>query len=75
MNNDAFKLVLQSFRTGLDDEKDPLFREAFEKLSHDPELATWFGAEQEFDAVMAEKFRNVPVELEAKMRLLRAAKT
>lgn len=43
-------------------ENDPLFREAFAQLSNDPKLAEWFRAEQEFDAVMAEKFRNVPVE-------------
>ncbi|MDQ6809448.1 MAG: hypothetical protein M3Z64_08520 [Verrucomicrobiota bacterium] len=74
MNKEALKLVLQSFHAGMDDESDPVFREAFEQMSQDPELAAWFCAEQEFDAVMVEKFRNVPVEESAKTRLLARAR-
>lgn len=63
-------MTLQSFRCGTSDENDPLFREALAELSNDPALAEWFRAEQEFDAVMAEKFRDVPVEDVVKKRLL-----
>ncbi len=70
MDKVAVKVILQSFRGGTCDESDPLFREARAELSHDPALAEWFRAEQEFDAVMAEKFRDVPVETAEKKRLL-----
>ncbi len=66
----AAKVVLQSYRGGTCDESDPFFREALAELSNDPALAEWFQGEQEFDAVMAEKFRNVPVETAVKKRLL-----
>lgn len=66
----AAKTILQSFRRGTSDENDPIFREALAGLSNDPALAEWFQAEQEFDAVMAEKFRDVPVETAVKKRLL-----
>lgn len=63
-------MILQSFRRGTSDENDPFFREALAELSNDPALAEWFQAEQEFDAVMADKFRDVPVETAVKKRLL-----
>ncbi len=71
MDKVAVKMILQSFRRGTSDENDPFFCEALAVLSNDPALAEWFQAEQEFDAVMAEKFRDVPVETAVKKRLLR----
>lgn len=70
MDKDEVKVVLQSYRAGTDDENDSLFRDALAQASNDPALADWFRAEQEFDAVMAEKFRDVPVETAVKKRLL-----
>ncbi len=70
MDKVAVKKVLQCFRRGTSDENDPFFREALAELSNDPALAEWFQAEQEFDAVMADKFRDVPVETAVKKRLL-----
>ncbi|MGI9087835.1 MAG: hypothetical protein ACR2HH_08875 [Chthoniobacterales bacterium] len=70
MDKNAVKVVLQSYRGGTCDESDPIFREALAGLSNDPALAEWFQAEQEFDAVMAEKFRDIPVETAVKKRLL-----
>jgi hypothetical protein len=68
------KMLLASFRPGTDDENDPLFREALEQLAHDPELAEWFRAEQEFDAAMVEKFREVSVDAAAGERIREALK-
>ncbi len=70
MDKNAARVTLQSFRRGTSDEDDPLFRDALAELSNDPALAEWFRAEQEFDAVMAGKFRDVPVEDVVKKRLL-----
>lgn len=60
MDNAETKKLLQSFRQGTEDCRDPIFREALERLQSDPALANWFRAEQDFDAVMLATFRDVP---------------
>jgi len=69
------KVLLAAYRPGGTDANDPLFREVLEQLSHDPELAAWFKAEQEFDSAMVEKFREVPVDAAAKARIRDAFKS
>jgi hypothetical protein len=48
------------------------FPRSLERVASDPQLAEWFRQEQEFDAVMIEKFREVPVDDAARQRVLRA---
>ncbi len=67
------KKLLQSFREGTEDTNDPVFSEALARLASDPELTAWFRAEQEFDAVMVETFRSVPVVSSLKERILQGA--
>ena len=74
MDKARVKMLLASFRPGTDDENDPLFRQALEQLAHDAELAAWFRAEQEFDAAMIEKFREVPVNAAAGENIREALK-
>lgn len=71
LDNSEIKARLQSFREGTPDSNDPAFEEALGRVAADPRLAAWFRAEQEFDAVMFRKFRDVPVELDVKERILR----
>ncbi|MBA3963557.1 MAG: hypothetical protein H0X40_16880 [Chthoniobacterales bacterium] len=74
MDRDALKLILQSFREGLEDENDPVFRDALAAVAQDPELSAWFKAEQEFDSIMTEKFRAIPVDAAARKRLMQMAR-
>jgi hypothetical protein len=66
------KILLQSYRAGSSDDAAPEVHAALRRLESDPELAAWFRAEQEFDAVMAQKFSEVPVNPEMKERILRS---
>ena len=69
MDRAQTKVLLAAFRPGSDDADDPTFRKALEQLEHDAELAAWFRAEQEFDAAMVGKFRQVPADSAAGQRL------
>jgi hypothetical protein len=66
------KLLLQSYRAGGSDDAFPAVQAALRRLESDPELAAWFRAEQEFDAVMAQKFSEVPVNPGMKERIVRS---
>ena len=72
MRDSEIKRLLQSYRLGDMDKDDPIFRGPLERVASDPQLAEWFRQEQEFDAVMIEKFREVPVDDVARQRVLRA---
>lgn len=74
MDKTRIKVLLASYRPGSDDANDPIFREALDLLARDPEMAAWFRAEQEFDAAMVEKFREVPVDFAARERIRHALK-
>lgn len=74
MDKTRAKVLLSSYRPDSDDANDPVFREALDLLTQDPELATWFQAEQEFDLAMVEKFREVPVDSAAQERIRDALK-
>ena len=72
VNDLHVKTLLQAYRVGTDDESAPIFRAALEKAASDPELAAWFRAQQEFDAVMTRTFSEVPVDSTVKERILNA---
>jgi len=74
MDKTRIKLLLSSYRPKVDDANDPVFREALELMARDAELESWFRAEQECDAAMVEKFRQVPVNSEAKESIQQALK-
>lgn len=69
MDKTRAKVLLASYRPGGDDANDPVFREALDLVAQDPELTAWFKAEQEFDARMVQKFREVPVDSAAGERI------
>jgi len=66
------KVLLQAYRVGTEDENEPMFKAALNELAHDPELAAWFRAEQELEAVMMKKFSEVPVNTAMKEHILHA---
>jgi hypothetical protein len=72
VRDSEIKRLLQSYRPGDVDKEDPIFREALERVARDPQLAEWFRQEQKFDAVMVEKFREVPVDAAARKSVLQA---
>ena len=72
MDSREAKILLQACRVGSGDEDAAIFQDAFAQVAKDPELASWFRAEQEFDAVMIRKFGEVQVDGEMKERILRA---
>jgi len=74
MNNQEAKFILAAYRPGGQDASDPLFAEALEQVRRDPELATWFEAEQHFDAAMSEKLKGEPVPPELRANILAARK-
>jgi len=74
MNNQEAKFILAAYRPGGQDASDPLFAEALEQVRRDPELATWFEAEQHFDAAMSEKLKGEPVPPELRSNVLAAGK-
>ncbi len=74
MDNAEIRALLRAFRKDSPDRNDPIFREALRSLASEPELAAWFRAEQEFDAVMVQTFRDVPVHAAAKELILRSTK-
>jgi len=57
MNNDEAQLILQAYRQGGQDAKDPRFHEALAQARHDPELAEWLANEQALDARTGAKIR------------------
>ncbi len=60
MDNAKAKQLLQVFRHGTEDSRDPIFREALTRVERDSALEAWFRQEQDFDALMVAMFREVP---------------
>src|SRR5258708_35476193 len=58
MTNERAKLLLQAYRPGGQDARDPLYAEVLKQVRRDPELARWFEAEQSLDSAIGEKFRE-----------------
>lgn len=67
MNDQEAKLILQGYRPGGDDARDPQFAEALAQAETDAALAEWFTREKEMDAAIATKIRQtvIPADLKA----------
>ena len=73
MNEAETRLILQSYRPGLDDPNDPQFAEALRSAAADPERARWWEEEQAFDQAMAAQIAAVPAPFGLKTRILAQA--
>jgi hypothetical protein len=70
MTKHQAKLLLQTCRPGGADARDPLCAEALAQVRLDPDLARWFEAEQQFDAAIGAKLRELPVPPNLKAEIL-----
>jgi hypothetical protein len=61
------KFLLSAYRPNGADARDPVFEEALQRAQYDPELASWFRDERNFDRVISSKLRSIapPSNLEA----------
>lgn len=60
MKSEEAKNILQVYRPdSLEDQNDPIFKEALECLDTDPELAAWFAEQQDFDRKVTESLNSV----------------
>jgi hypothetical protein len=74
MNANEAKLVLQACRPNGEDSRLPFFAEALALAESDPELKTWWEAQQAFDQKISAKLKEVPVPSELRARLLTEGK-
>ena len=74
MDEKRARLILDSYRPGVDDPGDPQFAEALEEVAGNPSLAEWFVAEQSFDQAIAAHLEAVPAPFGLKTRILAQAK-
>jgi hypothetical protein len=67
MTTETAKFLLSCYRSSGADARDPFFKEALEQAERDPELASWFREQREFDEIFAAKLRLIepPADLEA----------
>jgi len=72
MDKETARMLLESYRP--QDHADPMFTDALAEAARDPELGVWFAEQQRFDALMGQKFREVPVPAEVKVRVLADAR-
>lgn len=70
MTREEAKFILRSYGTSQRDANDPQFRESFELMKTDPELAAWFAQEQALDSRLSQKFQTFPVPADLKAQLL-----
>lgn len=70
MNSEEAKFILQAYRPGTEDERDPQFIDALELLTRDPELAQWFEEHRQFDRAVRAKLAEVPVPPDLRSRIL-----
>ncbi len=70
MTNAQAKLLLQAYRPGGQDARDPLYAAALEQVQLDPQLARWFEAEQSLDAAITAKFKEQPVPSDLQSNIL-----
>lgn len=60
MNNDNARFILRSYRASGADGRDPVFAEALEHASRDPELEAWLAEERSADRVIQTKLASIP---------------
>jgi hypothetical protein len=75
MTEGEARLILQSYRPGLDEPNDPQFAGALRMLNENPELARWWAEEQAFDQAIATQLAAVPEPFGLKTRILARAVT
>jgi len=59
MNNVKAKYILGSYRCGGEDARDPVFAEALDQATRDPDLHTWFEQERQCDDIIRAKLNAV----------------
>ena len=59
ITNERAKFLLSAYRHNGADAQDPIFREALEQATRDPDLANWFANQRSFDALLCEKLSSV----------------
>ena len=67
MTNECAKFLLSAYRPNGADARDPVFKEALEQAQRDPQLASWFRQQRDFDEIISAKLRAIepPAGLEA----------
>ncbi len=70
MTRDEAKAVLQVWRPGGEDARDPRFAEALKALEQDADLALWFAEQKAFDRAMAAQVQTLPVPRDLRASLL-----
>ncbi len=70
MNNDEAKFILSAYRPGGEDAADARFTDAVAQAERDPELATWFKSELQFDAAIADALDGVPPPRDLRAKIL-----
>ncbi len=73
MNNDKAKFILRSYRASGADARDPLFAEALDQASRDPELENWLAEERKLDKTIQAKLASVQVPASLQSDILAAA--
>lgn len=61
MDKAEARVLLGSYRPGVDDPAEPRLAEALEMARRDPELGQWLAKEQAVDAAVAARLREIPV--------------
>jgi hypothetical protein len=72
MNIDEAKRVLQSYRPGTEDERDPFFAEALGLARNDPALRLWLEKQQAFDGAMGGVVQSAEVPADLRSGILDA---
>ena len=75
MNSKDAKQLLEVYRPGGEDARDPQFQEALKQAENDPALRGWFEEQRHFDAAFAEKLQATSAPADLKESILAARKT
>ena len=72
--NDQAKLLLSAYRPGGSDASDPAFAEALAQAQRDPQLRAWLEESQQFDQVVSDRLRGVPIPADLRATILAGAR-
>lgn len=70
MNPTEAKQILLACRPGTADREDPAVRAALEVVGRDPDLAQWWRDQQQVQAALQERFRQLPIPVTLKDEIL-----
>jgi hypothetical protein len=59
ITNETARFLLNAYRPNGADAQDPVFRDALEQATRDPELGAWFTEQRGFDTMIAEKLSSI----------------